>query len=398
MNIFDYLPVNDLIIISELNARFVDIILEHYIISKYHLPEKSVFIFIRHADYQMAYKNDKKNVTITTGLNHILWVLEHFGYIFNNLLFDVQDFGSVESQDIFKYNAKYCTQAVKTISIQGIDSKAIANWTHSFDENTTHIQLGATNYDAIPLNEFFPFMQEISVFHISESIAQHFPHLTKCSIDSAYRNDYTFKFIHLNPKLRHFHTSIYSNERHIKYLNRMLPNLESLAIGITNELIFNLDREIIHFKNVKAFSLNLLGMEEVQSFRRDVFNITFDQLETFTLKRKPYHLSADLLQIIAANSDLKKVETNLEMRPEQLVGLVQALPELKEMTLYWHEGIISALQALLSGNHKIEKILVNNCFREALVDLAEISPTAWEVVANDNLNVYLLRKNSSKLF
>lgn len=396
MNIFDYLAVDELVTVSELNGRFASIIAEHYIISKYQLDDRLINIFIEHPRCQIAYTVGEQYLPIASGLNQTLWVLKHFGYIFNTIRFEVSYFGNVESQKIFEYTAKYCTHAKKTISIEGVDTEQVANWTHSFDENTMHIELYTKNYNSVPLNEFFPFMQEISIFHTLDSIAHHFPHLTKCSLYSAHRNDYLMTFFQLNPQLIEFHDTIYNNERYVRYLNQMLPNLESLSIRICRDPIASLEREIIHFKNVKKFSMGIVGMDEVQSFRRDVLNITFDQLESFTLKRTPNHYTADLVQIIAANAGLEVVDTNIKMKSEQLQGLVKALPRLKEMTLYCYTGILIALQRLLSENHELEKIRLMHCVKESLEDLAELSPITWAVVAKGNFEYLLSRVNPTE--
>lgn len=391
MHIFEHLPINDLVKIAEMSPRCTDIILHHFIVGKYRCHEKLITVQMSDTDIRLGYKTIfDEFVYITKNVNQTFWVVERFGHIFNHLLYEVVRLGTPDSLKVFELVDKYAVKAAKEIEIYGIDKTAMSKWTYSFDSNVTQIKLGSFLSGPISLNALFPHMKHLTAGHLMESIVQHFPHLTGFVMESDFQDDFDpemHEFIRLNPQLREFHTSIRKNETYVSYLNEMLPNLESLAMDIFVEDNQPVEGgENIHFGNVKSFALRLVSMVPVQSFRQSVCNLTFEHLESYKIQGDMNFDATDLIEMISVNRNLKFVEAyNVYITIEELEGLVQRLPELKEISIEC--SIYALLGGFFMGNHVLDRINLNDCSDSVNIGtLEEISSSGWLVFESEKVS------------
>lgn len=401
MLIFDHLPITDLVKVAEMSPRCAEIILQHFIVGKYRFHEKPITILIDTIRALLGYKTvfDEYEF-ITKDVHQTVWVLERFGHIFSHIQYSVIHFGAPDSLKVFESVDKYAVNSVKEITIFGFDTTAMSNWTYSFDSNVTQIKFGSFVSDPIALNTLFPYMQHLTIGNIMQSIAQHFPYLTGFVSKSGFRDDFDpgmDEFIRLNPQLREFHTSIRKNETYISYVNEMLPNLESLAIDIFIENGRPVQGRNIHFKNVKSFKMRLISMEPVQSFQRSVCNLSFDHLESYKIQGDAYIDTADIIEMISMNQELTFFEAyQVYLSIEELIGLVQRLPKLEEISIEC--SIYASLAALFTANHKLNRINLNDCSDDVNVNTLEnISSFGWRVVVHENaFNYFSFIRNNLK--
>lgn len=329
MNILDYLPVNDLIKVAPLSPHIADIILNRYIIGKFRLHEKAITA----STGILIGETTNEKVYVAHGLSETRLALKLFGHLFKHLRYEVERFGTPKWQKLFEYYDKYCPQATKEIDIYSVDENALANWAYSFDQSTTHISI---RRNSIQLNDFFPFMQHLTAHELSNSMVQHYPHLTNCAIISFYddhRNPNAFELIRLNPQLHHFHTTMRSNVSYLKYVSEMLPDLESLSIKMDIDPR-DTDPETVHFKNVKEFKLVAFTGYGIPRSWSVIGNIRFNQLDVLKFETLSIVYADEIVEMMAVNKGLKKFETNLRMTPESFSALLQTLPQLEEISIY----------------------------------------------------------------
>lgn len=371
-----------------MNPRFADIISDYYIMSKFHLNEKKIIIKLAYLQCGIVYKESNgANIPITNSCNQTLWVLKRFGRIFSSLRTEVSDFGARRWQIIFEYASKYCRQIqTKEVVISRVDDEALRNWSYTFDYTTSQVEIHHYPQNSISLNALFPFMDHLIIheFPLSSVIGQ-FPHLTKCSFVSYHADQDSstvWAFIRLNRHLRFLHTTARYNVEYFNYLSEMLLYLKALSIDMTSDSS-DITDEIVHFKHVKEFSLSVqAGYYNWNSdLQTIVDNIRFDQLEKLQIKTDFNILVNDrFIEIIARNRGLKTFETNIRMTNESLIGLIEALPELKELTINWYDGIHHSLKTVFEGNYGLNKMTILSWGSDGPTDFLDIILSRWIIV------------------
>lgn len=402
--------MKDLIRVATLSPRIADIILNHYIIGKFRFHEQKIICSIEAlvVDPMVA------RIQIAHGLDEIRLALELFGHTIQQLHYEAHEFGSSKWQELFKAFDEFCPHATKDITIYAMDGSALAaNWSYSFDETTAQVSIPYIKNNTIPLDIVFPFMKYLTISRLGESDARHHPHLTHLLFNGDYTDDKNARlseFIHLNPQLQHFETSFINNMTYMRYLSESLPNLESLRIRL-EVTSCEIPSEIIHFKNVKEFTFDLFSAIQsydkfgrnvpaqliLDAYHRAISNITFDQLHTLKVEANRIVPSAHLIQMIAQNKALQKLQTNFQMTSAEMLGLIEVLPGLKEFSFELNtREMVSTLAALLLNSHGLNMIKVyRSCDGVDAETFAEIIPSAWEFARNETLTNYFTftRKN-----
>lgn len=116
-------------------------------------------------------------------------------------------------------------------------------------------------------------------------------------------------------------------------------------------------------------------------------NITFEQLETLSIQNNMERFKTELLRLISQNRRLKNLETNIRLSSEELLALVDGLPELEEITIIWYNQLINSLEVILQGDHKLS--IINIYFFSAGITVREferITPSNWQLVENRDRN------------
>lgn len=380
MNIFDQMPSHELIKLAVLRPRFA-----HIIKRQFRLDDKEIVM----SPDGLLYHEDKKkwrNSYITRDSSQTVDALQLFGSKIENFRYEMP-YGADQgwAEKILPFE-KFYPQATKTIDIIFFDP---LNLNCTFGNKTTKVALHAYEYQPIPLNKFFPFMQELSVLSVRKSLIQHYPRLEKLIVKHppvGERNSTLLEFFGLNPQLRHFDGAMRVRiVPYLKDMSELLPNLEVLSLNL-DFFAINKIPENVHFKNVKEFSLSIIsgGITDPLRFRID--NITFDQLETLTIETTQTDRAAvyaDVMQIILQAKSLKKLEMDLRITTEELLRLVKELPKLQELSIRWQDGIFQSVATLLAENSGLNRVNLYGPYKEKWSDLKEITP---QIVSNEMEN------------
>lgn len=406
LSIFDYLSFEDWLRIAGIHPRFADVILQHYIIGQHHLNENPItisLVFNRpYFGYSSASKTHYTLFNAENSTNTILSTLKLFGHAFRHITFEVLRFGNPISRTFFDHFDKYCKTTTKTIVIQSVDYAALVNWPYSFGETTTEVKVRPSLENPIPFNILFPYMQMLTVAKLLEANVQYYPYLKGCSTQTHNgddKNPLVYELIRLNPQLSNLDTSIRTNTSYVQYLNEMLPNLETLSfrIGIHSHYI-DPDQRIIRFKGVKELTIDIHSVIPLHFYRHVIENIQFDQLKAIKLDIFPaVFADAQLIEIIAMNRGLRTIKTNVRMTHEIFNGLLQALPELEEISIHWHHGMRETLRSFFIENVSLKRFNIDhNGFPMGIKDIEESIPSNWQIVPNEipySYNFSFIRRN-----
>lgn len=390
MCILDYLDFDDLIAVAKLSPRLSNIILDHYLLAKFRLHEKNI-IYLK----ERLFYNDRYGIStyLADDWDETLTILELFGHAFKHVCFKVPSQTNPRTLVVFEYADKYFPQAIKKIEIIRVDAKALAKWTHTVNCNITEVEIGGHVIDPIPLNDLFPLMQKLEVLNIHSSMIQFYPHLTNCRASIGHLN--TFELIRLNPQLRQFRTVKCYNVSEVRYLSEISPNLESLDVYLYIDP-HNIDSDVAHFRNVKEFSLTALNEkeeDEIPEFWNVIGNIQFDRLEVLKLEAVIPNADNRLIEMIAANRNLKKFETNVGMTPETFNSLLQSLPELKEVSIKLNARMRNLLEGfLVIGNHGLRRINLDACNGLRVEDFGGNTTLNWQIVKMSQYRFSFIRK------
>lgn len=362
------MPSNELIKLAVLRPRFADIIERQL-----RLGEREIVI----AQNGLLYYEETKwqRSFITSNLDETVTALKLFGSKFKKLRY-ANIIADLEWLEKFLPLEKYCPQATKTIEIAFVD---LFNFNHTFDNKTTKVEMLGFVYEPIALNEFFPFMQELTTVDVREDLVQHYPRLEKWTIDLPPVRDLSstiLEFFRLNSQLRHFDGVMRNHLPYLKNMSELLPNLATFSLSLDLYRIYNI-RENVHFKNVKEFSLSITGGGFRDQLKCSIDNITFDQLETFTVDTTQTNrvaVHAEVMQIILQAKSLKKLDMDLRITTAELLNLVKELPQLEELSITWQKETFQSVADLLMANSSLSRINLHGPYKEQMNDLKEFFP------------------------
>lgn len=112
---------------------------------------------------------------------------------------------------------------------------------------------------------------------------------------------------------------------------------------------------------------------------RPVFgNLTFDQLETFSLEKGLASYNDEIFGMIFENRGLKKIHINMRVDRDRLFEVIDRLPKLNEISIKWRPRLPDTLEELLNGSrhHGLKRINVHTYFGNIHV-FKKIAPSAW---------------------
>lgn len=396
MNILDLLPSEDLIKIAAINPRIADIIIKRYIISKYQFHEKQItIVFDKNEIFSFYAHSNGNRVYLSRKTSETLLVLEIFGHTLNHLYYLFHHIDDKIAKTVFDYAVKYSPQSAKDIEFRYIRRAQLANFSYTFDHTTTKVIIRSNCYNFIPLNELFPFMESVIFGPFVKPMIPHCPKLTNCTIQSLSNDDENknvHELIRLNPQLKHFHTPVRNNASYVRYISQMLPNLESLSLNMQIDSV-NTDSEIIHFENLKEFTFQITRAFELDQ-RTVIGNIRFGQLKTLNIKHSMDIDKTQLIRWIQQNRGLKKLQANIQMNSDELLGLLEQLPELEEISITWDGEFRNSLQVILQGAHKVNTINMYYSGRMNVEEIETITPVNWQFVESKSGNSFsFIRKH-----
>lgn len=393
LSIFDRISLRDLVKMASLNPRFQQLIVRHYFIGKYRLHKDGVSLSAGH-DISMRYLSKKHNfdTILAQGYDETLYVLRHFGYIFNYLEVNVYEYGYAFTAQMSDLVNKYCANANQEIGVQRAFGQE--NMTISL-VNVTNVKIyhnsGTAQQDTFRLDLAFPHMTSLEISRRMD-LDYHYSHLTEFTLHASDYHpniDHFFKFLQFNPQLRKIHLPYFYNDTFVALTNELLPNLEAFSLEVLNQKYGGANAtEITRFIHVKTFTIDLiiLGAEFwTRELRQMLVSIQFDRLQSFSVATCYGDSINFLIDWIVGNTELDTVSfVGREMSFQQLSALIVPLNKLKVLTLRWtYASTLGELNRFLAHaiamNGTIKQINVNRVKYGALgcKPILEAIPDGW---------------------
>lgn len=409
MDIFDMLELPDLAKIVPLSPRFHDLIMNHYIKSKYRLHKREIIIIEYESGFfRMFYKDDGNSLSlITRQYDEMLIVLQTFGHILGYLDIKISSY----LEGIQSVVNEHCSNAAQTITITAHSGGNSEKMMLSFLNATTII---VDRYVHLPNGSFrldiaFPQMQKL-VINGQVDLQQHYPHLTEVYFELGMDAQYLdpselFPFIRLNPQLRVVKTPAFDSVAYLELLSG-LPNLENLYLELVPQTAYTVRASpMARFRHVKNFTLDVDAYMASSELAGELLaSIQFDQLESFSAYTRHFGRRDFLIDLMVKNTALRNVTMKSIFTVEQLTRLIEALPQLSEINLVWQlESLESTLNAFLEhvvrSNHSVQIVIVH--FVRSLDitydQLVEVVPLGWDVYKPEPMGgLQLLRLERSK--
>lgn len=350
--IFDWLKLSDLMNVGVLSPRFAHLIAHHFLIPKFHLNERTFHVKI---DENTILKDtgdddddDDDFTPIADGYIQTRGILQAFGHVFERIQLEIHPNGHKFAKEMSRIINERCSNAVLEVTLFGVNQKNDASQftleTASI-VNLRHISAIGFN-ETIQLNKTFPRMEQLNVDLGSNMsyLNQYFPHLKGFKLQSSFgiENEYILReFFKLNRQLHSVQTPLFYNPAYLSFINDNLSNLTSLSIRNVNTQNYSDNRlvqDIVRFKNVKQFSLDLFtyNCQWNDGIRERLEAIQFVDLNSFAVTSNLIDSVDFLIELIVRNNALNAVAIAAnELTFEQLTRLIEKLSDLRTITIEW---------------------------------------------------------------
>lgn len=402
MEIFDKLDLRDLVKLSILSPRFHQLIVDHYMIAKYRLHEQNLYIKVGYTVSTYFYPNDDNSYSLYTEKNdEVLAILQYFGNMFNSTKIEIYAHGYKYVEEIQSAVNKNCFNTFQEITLHRRhprvdDINVNLIFLHATDVILEHFLF--ESIEPMRLDISFPRMRKLIIDRETDLI-DHYPHLTEIVFPSFFFSVAMpgfYDFIRFNPQLRSIEMPILNNVTFLTSLSELLPNLETLSLGLFSANDYTIDSfPTARFKHVKKYTLNVdLYIRPFNSWtdslHQIIDSIEFDCLDSFSvLSLNPESFDL-MIELIAKNTELRNVTINSELSFEQLCRLIAPLSKLMALTIASYEPSLRGiwnrfLEHIITNNYSLENINVQlfNYGEITHEDLLEIVPIGWSVSGID---------------
>lgn len=377
LDIFDNLSFYDLINLAGSDARFRQLITEHYMIPKYYINERKIRF-----DGGGAY-DEATNTTIIIGkFSTILRFLTDFGDVITRIYFSGFSYSPSERDQISRHISKYCSKSLISIDLEQAGGFLINGTTAKFTSLTeAKLRNDCHSYGNPQIHRIFPVLKELSLMFTTTMMDE---------VTLTYLHD----LLALLPDLRLFELNKTPSEQFLRSIEDISPNLQSLAFGyIPNDA----ELEHIHFRNIRKLTLNILFFSLNEPIASCPF--TFDHLQALEIiTTKIAFIPVNLL---AENLELKSLALP---KLQNMEGLFELLTSIKDanhfdtFTVLWSRWMGSdCIMRLLNEYDQLKNItfIVWDGFEHSLNfdALLSLIPKSWDltVVSKDSTDALIRR-------
>lgn len=351
LDIFDWLPFNDLVNMAEMSPRIHEIIEAYYMIHKYHLDERSIIIDA--SDHSYSIIDSDTNDVLIHSYSGVLYFLRHFGSVLKHLEISRYFCDDMKFAQIIHFVQMYCKDTLEMIDLRNEADISIDLWDASFPRVRN---VSISNFSR-PKNlpHIFPNIQNLSVTLYQKIDFDHLylpelKHFSFRQIDINCDINFLKNTIRLNQQLQSIHIDRMLDTDFMQFLTENLRNLTNLSVkDYPFDYSANKNLANISFPNVKKLSVGYCSDSDTSN----PFPLTFDQLEILKL-RTPY-LTPKLNNFIKQNKQLKSIVLQwVRLQVDDLNFLITELPELFEIKMKWTDDITPAqLIEILNRSHTL---------------------------------------------
>lgn len=308
-HIFRKLNLNDLLNASD-SSKYLKEVAEMTYLSKY--ARMKVTITLIRKSNNRIYGYDRGYINVSDQLSS-LKLLRCFGHLIFNLNFDYNHHKYDRYCMVEQYINEYCADSLNEIGLFFAPEGAAEHFTKSF-EKCKKLLFFKCNLDngSIDLKTLFPEMRNLEICSHNK-FDRNFPDLEHLSIggfiqclgDVSVHRKNIIEILRLNPQLKSlFFGGDMVNGIFIQSISDHLQWIETLDIKCNH--LYDLDNNVIHFRNVKHFTLSSISY---CSFRRIPF--LFDKLKTLSINTTCFSFSTEFLEFISLHrSSLTKLCIN----------------------------------------------------------------------------------------
>lgn len=355
--IFDFLDMQELLSMVEVNNRFHQVIGHHYIISKYHVNEK--LIRIAHSENHL----DANQITFSK-YETITRLLKFYGHLITKLEVSGTFFNIKQIEEIVRYIERYCCESLIELRLLYAGEYLLNAASRTFDKVTSLVLKSYDDYLKKPdLLRIYPILERLTLA-VGKSfklpiIEEHLPSLKNLEFFELNRfvNDsYLESFLRLNLHLNSLSLNRVPTLNLSRFLVQNLPKLHKLGINYDYNPLVITDwhsdhNETVHFKTIKQLNVKI---ENNHFFNR--FPITFEYLETLDIVLTSYHNVP--LDLIEQNDKLAVLSIPLRFVQnfQQILDAIRNLRRLEELTTNWDDTIRADLIQLMTDNTNLQKI------------------------------------------
>lgn len=396
MGVFDYMHVNDLIKIASLNQRFSQLILEHYMITKFKLHTHVIQLYIGQRVLLSCIIDSENSVTIAENYDETIFVLEAYGHIFSQLRLELAPHGYEYMEGIRSSINKYCVNAETALKIYRNNNDLTDSDVSITNATSIYLCLiyGNLYKNPLRLDKAFPYMQRLELDHNTD-LSFHYPHLNEFLFhdggDQRYHWNW-FDFVRLNPQIHRVETPIFNNNTYLPSLSKMLPNLDTLSLRTLRDIYYHdMAIEIARFNRVKYFTIDLL-LDDRQwndNVHEMLASIQFTRLESFTVNTRVWASFSFMLELALENTALQHLSfTSYKVNLQHLNRMVQTLPQLKELIISCYDSstfdeLMVFLGDVISNQYALGTLTLTIKKSD---DIEEIVPEGWnyKLIGFDN--------------
>lgn len=317
-------------------------------------------------------KDHSKDIVRIGKLSEILYFLRSFGEKLTKIYFSGFFYNGAECHRITEYIAKYCGDNVNELELLEAGG-------YLFNDTTTPI---FTKLEKLKVRDDRNLYENPQIHRI-------FPALKELSLElgrnyiTVEADAYIRDLLALSPQLESFKTPGIPTLQFFQSIERILPDLTSLAVSYAPNRLDHLENQTVHFNHINRLSLKLVFFNFGSPIPPCPF--TFDRLDTLEIVAGSVELAP--MSIFEQNTAVKSLSFPVLRQIDGLLSLLSKIQEshnIEMLSLQWDRFMgADNTQRLLNefdGLNEMVFIVVEAVERSANVDaLVPLIPEQWNV-------------------
>lgn len=369
---------------AQLNQRYEKLVIDHYLIGKYHFHENRLALNAIDHKFQIF---DGIHIESIDGSDEVMQFIRLFGKAVHHL--DIYSLHNTDSEmaQLGKLIDFYCRDSLVSLSLTYEASSLLNQWTTEFP-NVQNVSISIIQ-NTQKLREIFPKMRNLSVTVLNDHSIQslHFPnlyHLSYHEFISSPQKSFLRSIIQSNGQLKSFETDIPMKIDMLQFISEYSTGLEFLNLRwlILNSNETPINSSIVRFPKVKQFSF----FSQSSGLLSHPSPFLFDRLQSLELRAKI--LSTPLISFITQNKQLTFVSLPWSLLTYgQLNELVNKLPELQTINMRWPINMTSIdFFNIIDRSEQLEylTIILNDENDDNNNLLMEEIPVQWKFQLSDS--------------